>query len=366
MTSDVLVVGSGLAGATAARLMADKGKSVTVIEKRDHIGGNCFDYKNEADIFVHKYGPHIFHTNNKEVWDFANRFADFNTYSHKVLSYIEGEFVPFPINKETINKVFNVDIKVDEVKDFLKSEVEKSKFNNPPLNFEDAVISKCGERMYELFFKNYTAKQWDRDPKELMPEMANRIPVREDEEDRYFTDAYQGIPEEGYTKLIENMLSHENIKIVTGSDYFSIKDKVNCDLVVYTGKLDEFFDYSFGELQYRSVFFEFKDFDMEYYQPASVINYPNDNAYTRITEFKYFKDNNKNNTTICLEYPTEKGEPSYILMSEENKNKREQYMEKVKELEEQGRFVFLGRLAEYKYYNMDQVIGSVIEKLNRF
>ncbi|POZ89638.1 UDP-galactopyranose mutase [Petrotoga halophila] len=362
MNCDLLIVGAGLAGSTVARMLAEKGRKVLIVEQHKHIAGHCYDYKDQEGITVHKYGPHIFHTNNKKVWDFVNRFTEFNYYQHRVLSYADGNYVPFPINRDTIKEVFGIEIPTFEINEFLKKEVEKSKFNDPPKNFKDVVVSQVGEKLYETFFKNYTWKQWGRDPQELAPEVAKRIPVRENRDKRYFSDKYQGIPKNGYAQMVENMLDHENISILLGMNYFDIKDQIKANITIYTGELDRFFDYKYGKLEYRSLELRLKTFDQEYYQPVATVNYPNDYDWTRITEFKHFLNEKTNKTTVCFEYPKAEGEPYYIVMTDENMKKREQYMEEVKKLEEQGNFLFVGRLAEYKYYNMDQVIGEALTR----
>ncbi len=363
---DIVVVGAGLAGATSARVLAEKGYKVLVIEKHKHIAGHCHDYKNEYGITVHTYGPHIFHTNKKYVWDFVNRFTKFRYYQHRVLSYVDGKLVPFPINRDTICELFGVDISASEVEEFLKKEVESSEFQNPPQNFEDAVISQVGRRLYEKFFKNYTIKQWERDPKELSAEVARRIPTRSNRDDRYFTDKYQGIPLHGYTKMVENMLDHPNISIMLGTDYFEVKDLFKPKLTVYTGELDRFFDYKYGKLEYRSLELELVTYDMEYYQPVATVNYPNDYDWTRITEYKHFLDEKSDKTTVCFEYPKAEGEPYYVVLTKENIERREKYIEEVKKLESEGTHIFVGRLAEYKYYNMDEVIGEAIRRVESF
>lgn len=364
MKYDVLVVGAGLAGSTAARLLAEKGRKVLVIEQRQQVGGNCLDFINESGIMVHQYGPHIFHTNNKPVWDFVQRFSSFNHFQHTVLSFAEGRFIPFPINRDTICSVFGVTISVSEVRGFLNAEVEKATFNNPPKNFRDAVVAQVGEKLYDLFFKNYTIKQWEKDPEDLSAEIASRIPVRENRDPRYFTDKYQGIPEHGYTAMINTMLANPSITVLCNTDYASIKDEVQWRQTVYTGKLDAFFDCKYGDLEYRSVKFDFETKNMEVFQPTSVVNYPNDYDFTRITEFKHFTGGKQPVTTICREFPSAQGEPCYVVMSDDNLAKRENYLTEGRRLEESGEFTFIGRLAEYKYYNMDQVIESVMKKIS--
>ena len=369
MKFNCLVVGAGLSGCTAARLLAEAGKKVLVIEKSRNIAGNCHDYLSDAGVTVHTHGPHIFHTKFKEVWDFLAPFAEFRLFQHRVLSYVHGMTVPFPINRDTLNIVFGEEIRTQDVQEFLKQEVDKSKFNVPAENFEDAVVGQVGERLYDLFFKNYTIKQWGRDPKELSADVAARIPVRSNRDNRYFSDKYQGIPVGGYTKMAEKMLDHPNIVLMTGCDYFEIKKNLSSifdtkkGLTVYTGALDKFFDYKFGNLEYRSVDIKFKTVDKEFYQEAPVVNYPNDYDFTRITEFKHMTGEKSDKTVICMEYPKQTGHPYYVVMTKENMEKREKYMTEVKALEDTKQFIFTGRLAEYKYFNMDQAIKSAMDKI---
>lgn len=365
MVVDYLVVGAGLSGCTAARILAESGYKVLVVERLKHVAGHCYDYKDENGITVHSYGPHIFHTNNESVWNFVNRFTEFYYYQHRVLSYVEGKLVPFPINRDTICQIFGIKLATYEVKEFLEKEVKKSKFNDPPKNFRDAIVSQVGERLYELFFKNYTVKQWGRDPEELAPDLAKRIPLRINRDDRYFSDKYQGVPKHGYTKMVENMLNHPNIVLMIGVDYFEVRDLFKPIATVYTGELDRFFDYMYGRLEYRSLRLELKVLDKEYYQPVAVVNYPNDYDWTRITEYKHFLDEKSEKTTVCFEYPLSEGEPYYIVMTQDNMEKREKYMKEVEKLERTGEFIFVGRLAEYKYYNMDQVIEEAFKKVVR-
>lgn len=363
---DAIVVGAGLAGAAAARILAEAGWKTLVVECQKHVAGHCHDFKHETGITIHTHGPHIFHTNSKEVWDFVNRFTEFHYYQHRVLSYVEGRFVPFPINRDTLVELLGINISTYEVEEFLEKEVKKSRFSVPPKNFRDVVVSQVGERLYEIFFKNYTLKQWGRDPEELAPDVARRIPVRTNRDGRYFSDKYQGIPKQGYTKLVERILEHEKISTLLGADYFEVRDLFKPKLTVYTGPLDKFFDYVYGELEYRSLKLEMRIVDEEYYQPVAVVNYPNDYDWTRITEYKHFLREKSQKTIIHIEYPLEKGEPYYIVMTRDNMEKRERYMKEVERLEQTGEFIFVGRLAEYKYYNMDQVVEAAITKVKSF
>jgi UDP-galactopyranose mutase len=363
MKFDAVIVGAGLAGATSARILAERGKRVLVVEKHRHVAGHCHDYRNENGITIHTYGPHIFHTNNAEVFHFLSRFTEFSHFQHRVLSYADGRLIPFPINADTIAEVFGITIGVDEVEAFLKKQVAASKFNDPPRNFRDAVVSQVGERLYKLFFENYTRKQWERDPELLSADIAKRIPVRSNRDGRYFADRYQGIPAHGYTAMVESMLDHPAISVLLGADWFEMKDSFDTDLTIFTGELDRFFDYRFGKLEYRSLKLVLKTFDKERYQEAAVVNYPNDYDFTRITEYKAFLDESSPRTTVCFEYPASEGEPYYIVMTEENMKRRAAYMAEVEKLEKAGTHRFIGRLAEYMYYNMDQVVASTTSKL---
>lgn len=360
------VVGAGLAGATAARSLAESGKQVTVIEQHNHIAGHCHDYRDQAGITVHTYGPHIFHTKERTVWEWVNRFTDFIYYQHKVISFADGQMIPFPINRDTICQLFGVDISIDEVPHFLRKQVENSRFNDPPENFADAVISQVGEVLYRTFFENYTRKQWGRDPRELSSELAKRIPVRSSRDARYFSDPYQGIPARGYTAMVQNILDHKNISLMLNTDYFSIKDEIKGELTVYTGELDRYFEYESGKLEYRSLDLRFETYDTPEYQQAAVVNYPNDYQWTRITEFKKLSGELSDKTTVCFEFPKASGEPYYIVPDARNSELKETYMKKVRELEESKEVLFIGRLAEYAYYNMDQVIAATLKKIEPF
>lgn len=360
---DAIVVGAGLAGVTSARILAEAGYKVLIVERYKHVAGLCYDYKDENGITIHAYGPHIFRTNNSKVWQFLTRFTEFLPYQHKVLSYVEGKLVPFPINRDTIVEVFGIDLGTHEVEDFLEKEVKKSKFNKPYKNVRDVIVGQVGERLYELFFKNYTIKQWGRDPEELLPEVVKRISIRFNRDDRYFTDKYQGIPRQGYTKMVEKIIEHPNISLLLGIDYFEMRDLFRPKLTVYTGELDRFFDYTYGSLEYRSLKLDLRVFDTQYYQPVAVVNYPNDYDWTRITEYKHFLKEKSERTTVCFEYPLSKGEPYYIVPTHENMEKREKYIREVQKLEKSGEYIFVGRLAEYKYYSMDEVVEAAITKI---
>ncbi|MEA4888333.1 MAG: UDP-galactopyranose mutase [Clostridiaceae bacterium] len=370
MTKKVLIIGAGLAGATAARLLAERDFAVDILEQRPQVGGNCYDEPMpDCGLTIHRYGPHIFHTNNQAVWLFCNRFSSFRFYQHRVLSYVDGQMIPFPINRDTLCQLYGENLSIRDIGEFLEREVARSSFNTPPKNFRDVVVSQVGEFLYEKFFHNYTLKQWETDPRELSAEVAGRIPVRQNRDTRYFTDRYQGLPEQGYTRMILNMLDHPAINLHLSTDYFDDRtswDQADYDLTVYTGQLDTYFQFDYGRLTYRSVDFEFRVFPINQYQPAAVVNYPNDYDFTRITEFKHMTGETGDSTVICCEYPAKNGVPSYVVLTPENLGKRQAYLDHVSELETAGRHLFVGRLAEYRYYNMDQVIASVMDKLDNW
>ncbi|NLM97163.1 MAG: UDP-galactopyranose mutase [Halanaerobiaceae bacterium] len=351
---DYLIVGSGLAGTTSARLLAEFGKKILVIEKRLHPGGNVYDYYNEHGILVHKYGPHIFHTNYKDVWDFLSRFTEWRNYQHRVLSYVNGQYLPMPINLDTINKLYNTNYNSFTIPHFFNKVKEDIEINNS----RDMVISKVGVELYELFFKGYTKKQWDLYPEELDKEVTARIPIRYNRDDRYFTDKYQGIPINGYTNMINNMLVHENICILLKTDYKEVVNWIEYKKMIYTGPIDYFFDYKYGKLPYRSLEFKFETLDQKYYQQVGTVNYPNDYDFTRITEFKHLTGQKSMKTTIVKEYPKEEGEPYYPIPRKENVDLYNLYK---KEADKLDNIYFVGRLAKYKYANMDVVIKDAIE-----
>jgi len=356
---DYLIVGAGFSGVVSARLLAEKGKKVLVVDKRNHIGGNCYDYYDENGILVHKYGPHIFHTDNKEVWSFLSRFTKWYLYQHKVLSYVNGMLVPMPINVDTINKLYGTNYSCHNIDEFY----DGVKVNNIKVeNARDMVISKVGEELYNMFFKGYTRKQWGVSPEELEKEVTARIPTRSNREDRYFTNVYQGMPANGYTKLFEDMLCHENIHVMLNTDYKFIKNEIKYESLIYTGCADEFFDYKFGKLPYRSIKFEFETLNKEYYQPVGTVNYPNDYDFTRITEFKHLTGQKTDKTTIMREYSSAEGEPYYPVPQKKN---QELYLKYEKEATKLSNVYFLGRLGQYKYMNMDVVIEEAINLVHK-
>lgn len=359
---DYLIVGAGLSGSVFARLLAEKGEKVLVIDKRNHIGGNCYDYYDDYGVLVHKYGPHIFHTENKKVWDFLSKFTDWYKYQHRVLSFVDGRLVPMPINVDTINELYGTNYTSENISSFY----DKIKINLEIINnSKDSVISQVGEELYEKFFKNYTKKQWGIYPEELDKEVTSRIPIRFNRDGRYFTNKYQGMPLHGYTRLFEEMLDHKNIKIMLNTNFKEIKEEVIYKKLIYTAPIDEFFDNMYGKLQYRSLDFVMENYNKEFYQEVGTVNYPNDYDFTRITEFKHLTGQILNSTTIMKEYSKSEGEPYYPVPKKENKEIYLKYLNESKKLENT---YFIGRLANYKYSNMDVVVYealNLIDKIER-
>jgi UDP-galactopyranose mutase len=350
---DYLIVGAGFAGAVLAeRLASEAGKKVLIVDKRHHIGGNTYDHYNKDGLLIHEYGPHIFHTNSKEIYDYLGQFTTWRPYEHRVLASVDGMLVPIPINLNTINELYGMHLTSSQVEDFLQS---KAEIKERIITSEDVVVNKVGRELYEKFFKGYTRKQWDLDPSELDASVTARIPVRNNRDDRYFTDKFQGMPLYGYTRMFENILSHPNIKIMLNTDYKEVRDIIPHREMIYTGPIDYFFDYCYGKLPYRSLEFRFETLECETHQSTGTINYPNEHPYTRSTEFKYLTGQKHAKTTIVYEYPKADGDPYYPVPRPENAELYKKYqlltagMKKVH---------FTGRLATYKYYNMDQVVAQ--------
>ena len=360
MTIDYLIVGTGFAGCVLAeRLATQLNKSVLLVDKRNHIGGNAYDHYDDAGIQVHKYGPHIFHTNSLEVFEYLSQFTQWRAYQHKVLASVDGQLVPLPINLDTINKLYGTRMTSFELKDFFASVAE------PRENIqtsEDVVVGKVGRELYEKFFRNYTRKQWGLDPSELHSSVIARVSSRTNRDDRYFTDKYQAMPLNGYTRMFEKMLAHPNISVLLNTEYREAKQWVPYRELIYTGPIDEFFDYRYGKLPYRSLNFVFKSFHTPILQPAAVVNYPNEYEYTRVTEFKYLTGQEHPMTSVVYEYPCAEGDPYYPVPRPENAELYKQY----KLLADTTPDVhFVGRLATYKYYNMDQVVAQALAVFKR-
>ena len=359
---DYLIVGAGFAGSVLAeRLARGSNKKVLLCDKRPHIGGNAYDHYNEAGILVHKYGPHIFHTNSREVFEYLSRFTEWRSYQHRVRACVDGQIVPIPINLDTINTLYGLSLTSFEVDEFYKKVAEPRERIKTS---EDVVVSQVGRELYEKFFRNYTRKQWGLDPSELDSSVTSRIPTRTNRDDRYFTDTYQAMPLHGYTRMFENMLDHPNIKVLLNCDYREVEKDIPFREMIYTGPIDAFFDYRYGKLPYRSLEFKHETHNVEVYQSAPVINYPNEHLYTRVTEFKYLTGQEHSKTSIVYEFPQSEGDPYYPVPRKENASIYADY----KALADAKPGVhFVGRLATYKYYNMDQIVGqalTVYSKMN--
>lgn len=366
---DYLIIGAGFAGSVLAeRLTSQLNKKVLLVDKKNHIGGNAYDYYNENGILIHKYGPHIFHTNSKKVFDYLTKFTEWIPYFHHVLAVIEGKKVPIPFNLNTISQLFSVKY---------AEKIETDLINNygfgekiPILKLKEATsgeLNKLAKYIYDNMFYGYTIKQWGLKPEELDQSVTARIPVCISKDNRYFYDTYQMMPKEGYSKLFKRMLSHKNIHILLKTEYKEIINQVKFDKLIYTGSLDEYFDYKYGELPYRSLEFEFKNVEMEYYQECAQVNYPNNNEFTRITEFKYLTDQKSLNSIVAFEYPKDyitgnNQIPYYPIPRKENYDLHNRYLKLMKKNKS---IIYCGRLADYRYYNMDQTIAralSVFEK----
>ena len=352
---DFMVVGAGFAGSVIAeRLASENGANVLIVDRRPHIGGNAYDHFDDSGVRVHKYGPHIFHTNSKEVFHYLSQFTEWRPYQHRVLASVDGQLLPIPINLDTVNRLYGLNLNAFELDEFFASVAEDRGFVR---TMEDAIVSKVGRDLYVKFFRNYTRKQWDLDPSELDAALAARVPTRTNRDDRYFTDTYQAMPLHGYTRMFENMLAHPKIKILLNTDYREVEHFVPYQRMVYTGPIDEFFDFQYGKLPYRSLEFRFETLNTPVYQDAPVVNYPNEYDYTRVTEFKYLTGQEHPKTSVVYEYPRAEGDPYYPVPQPENAEIYKEYKALADAMPDTE---FVGRLATYKYYNMDQVVAQAL------
>ena len=352
---DFLIVGAGFAGSVVADRMARVyGKKVLVIDKRAHIGGNAFDHHNDAGILIHKYGPHIFHTNSDQVFEYLSHYTTWRNYEHRVLASVDGKLVPVPINLDTVNQLYGLKLNSEELEAFF---AERAEPRVTIKTSEDVVVSKVGRDLYEKLFRNYTRKQWGKDPSELDAQVTARIPVRTNRDDRYFTDKHQAMPKNGYTRMFENMLDHPNIKIALSCDYRDVVKDVSFRKLIFSGPVDEYFDYRFGELPYRSLQFRHETLAQEFLQPIAVINYPNDHSYTRITEFKHLTGQIHPRTSIVYEHPSDHGDPYYPVPTAQNAALYKKYAALATADDDVH---FVGRLGTYRYYNMDQVVAQAL------
>lgn len=359
--TDILIIGAGISGATLAERYANLGKKVTVLEKRDHIAGNCYDYIDKNGILVSKYGAHLFHTNDKGVWEYVNRFGDWYPWEHKVIARVDGKTVPIPVNITTVNTLFGESIQTEEE---MQAWLEENRVaHEKAQNGEEAVLNRVGPVLYEKMFKHYTKKQWDKYPAELDASVLERIPVRTNYDDRYFSDEFQALPAGGYTTIFQKMLDHPNINVRLNTDFFEVREEYKgYEKLFYTGPIDRFFEFQeefLEKLEYRSINFVTEYPDTEYFQENSVVNYPGQEVdFTRIVEYKHFGDQKAPRTTIVKEFTVDHGEPYYPVPNEKNRQVYEKYRKKAEALED---VYFVGRLANYKYFNMDQAFRNALD-----
>lgn len=352
---DYLIVGAGYAGAVCARQLADAGKKVLVVDKRSHIGGNAYDEKDANGVLIHPYGPHIFHTNSKKVFEYLSRFTAWRFYEHRVLAKVNDQYYPIPINRLTINQVFGLNLKEEEVEPFLDTKrIPKESVKTS----EDVVLNSVGPELCEMFFRGYTKKQWDLDLSELSAGVAARIPTRKNDDDRYFADTYQFMPADGYSAMFKRILDSSNIDVELNVDFLANRDQWSYSKLIYTGPVDAFYDSCYGQLPYRSLSFEHQHLsDVECLQAVGTVNYPNEEKFTRITEFKHLTGQKVSGTSIVREYSKAVGDPYYPVPNPNNEALYKKYQERA---DCEPNVFFVGRLAQYRYYNMDQVVASAL------
>jgi UDP-galactopyranose mutase len=363
---DTLIVGAGYAGSVIAeRLATQLGHRVLIVERRDHIAGNAYDYVDDAGVLVHKYGPHIFHTNAEKVVEYLSRFTEWRPYEHRVLADVDGQLLPMPINRTTVNELYGLDLRTEE--DVEAFYAERREDIALVKTSEDAVVAKVGRDLYEKFFRGYTRKQWERDPSELHASVCARIPIRTNTDDRYFTDAFQKMPAEGYTAMFERILDHPLIDVQLETDFDDVRDDVDHGHLVYTGPIDRYFDYRFGPLPYRSLEFELRTLetpDGGLAQPAATINQPSaDVPYTRVTEYRHLTGQPHTHSTLAVEYPRSEGDPYYPIPNDETRALYHRYEGLGREIADGVTFV--GRLARYQYLNMDQVVAQALSTFQK-
>ncbi|HEU0045691.1 UDP-galactopyranose mutase [Sphingomonas sp.] len=359
---DVLVVGAGFAGSVLAeRLATQSGQRVLLIDRRDHVAGNAYDEQDAAGILIHRYGPHIFHTNSQDVWDYLSKFTKWRPYEHRVLAQVRDKLLPVPINRTTLNKLYDLDLQDDaQAAAYLASRAEPVAEIKTS---EDVVVAAVGRELYETFFRGYTRKQWGMDPSELDRTVTARVPTRTNTDDRYFTDKFQAMPLDGYTRMFENMLDHPLIDIELGVDFRDVASRVTVGHTIFTGPVDEYFDHRFGPLPYRCLTFRHETHDREQFQPVAVVNYPlEDTPYTRITEYKHLTGQRHKQTSVSYEFSSATGDPYYPIP---NAAAAALYKKYEALADAEPKVSFVGRLATYKYYNMDQVVGQALATYRR-
>ncbi len=357
---DWLVVGAGFAGSVLAeRLAREHNARVLVVDRRPHIGGNAFDELDASGLLVHRYGPHIFHTNSDQIFSYLSRFTTWRVYEHRVLASVDGMLLPIPINLDTINKLYGLSLSSEQLEAFFADRAEPVESVETS---EDVVVSRIGRDLYNKFFRGYTRKQWGVDPSQLDKSVTARIPTRTNRDDRYFTDKYQAMPRDGFTAMFRRMLGHPNIDVRLGVDFKKVSQQVSYRRLIFTGAIDEYFDYRLGRLPYRSLRFEHLTLEKEWHQPVAVVNYPQDEDYTRVTEYKHLTGQKHAKTSLTYEYPAADGDPYYPIPSEKNQALYRRYESLARALPDVH---FVGRLATYRYYNMDQVVGQALATFRR-
>ena len=358
---DWLIVGAGFAGSVLAeRIASQRGERVLIVDKRPHIAGNAYDRHNEAGILVHEYGPHIFHTNSAQIFDYLSKFTQWRPYEHRVLAQVDHQLLPIPINLDTVNKLYGMNLDSDGLEEFFQSQAEHVADIKTS---EDVIVSRVGRDLYNKFFRDYTRKQWGLDPSQLDKSVTSRVPVRTDRDDRYFSDRFQFMPKNGYTEMFGKMLKNPKISVMLQTDYADICNLIPHKRLIYTGRIDEYFNYRYGELPYRSLKFDHVTLDKEFHQPVAVVNYPQSERFTRVTEYKYLTGQQHARTSLTYEYPCDDGEtPYYPVPRPENMVLYKKY----EALAQARRDVwFVGRLATYRYYNMDQIVGQALATFQR-
>lgn len=357
---DWLIVGAGFAGSVLAeRIASERRERVLLIDRRPHIGGNAYDKFNAAGLLIHEYGPHIFHTASQRIFEYLSQFTQWRPYEHRVLALVDGQLVPIPINLDTVNKLYGLSLTPDQLEQFFRDNAEPVETVRTS---EDVIVGRVGRELYIKFFRDYTRKQWGMDPSQLDKSVTSRVPVRTNRDDRYFSDKFQFMPLHGYTEMFKRMLDNPRISVMLQTDFRDVRDFLPFKRLIFTGPIDEYFDYCYGKLPYRSLRFEHVTLDKEQHQPVAVVNYPQTEAYTRVTEYKHLTGQKHPRTSLTYEYPCDIGDPYYPVPRPENAALFKRYEALA---DATPNVWFVGRLATYRYYNMDQVVGQALATFNR-
>jgi UDP-galactopyranose mutase len=357
---DWLIVGAGFAGSVLAeRLATQRNERVLLIDRRNHIGGNAYDRYDDHGLLIHQYGPHIFHTNSKAIFDHLSQFTEWRPYEHRVLAAVDGMLVPIPINLDTVNTLYGLNLDSEQLVQWF---AERAEPVEEIKTSEDVVVAAVGRELYEKFFRGYTRKQWGLDPSELDKSVTARVPTRTNRDDRYFGDEFQFMPKHGYSRMFETMVNHPNIDVMTQTEFETVRDVIPHRRLIFTGPIDEYFGFKFGKLPYRSLRFEHVTLDEACHQPVAVINYPQTHEYTRVTEYKYLTGQEHPKTALTYEYPSADGDPYYPIPKPENQELFKRYERLALTT---PNVWFVGRLATYRYYNMDQIVGQSLATFRR-